>query len=104
MANLLRNRHRTLEPDTRGILGMKNLLNITLAVAGLAFAGQALSLDQSGVPVGPPPVAIPGSGLVGPNNASGPLFVAVYDPVTGSSLVQYLGLGYGQTGPGDMTT
>jgi hypothetical protein len=80
---------------------MNNLLRVSLAVAGLAVAGKSLALDQSGVPVQPP--AIPGAGLVSNDNPNGPLFVAVYDPNTGSSMVQYLGLGFDQTNPDDLT-
>lgn len=89
---------------------MNNLLKISLAVASLTVAGESLALDQSGVPLQPPawPDGPDAGTLPDPvqalNNPNGPLFVAVYDPVSGSSMVQWLGLGYSDTDPTDLTS
>jgi hypothetical protein len=80
---------------------MNNLLKVSLAVAGLTVAGESLALTQGDIP--PQPPTIPGAGLVSNDNPNGPLFVAVYDPNTGTSMVQYLGLGFDQTNPDDLT-
>lgn len=70
-----------------------------------AIAATALavgSLAQAAVPSVPPQPAPTPAGL--PNGgANGPALVAVWDPLTGSSLVEYLGLNYNDLNIPDMS-
>jgi hypothetical protein len=73
------------------------------AIAAVALA-VASTVTLAAPPVVPTqPVVIPAPGLPGGTLASDPLYVAVWDSITGKSLTQYLGLNYGQVGIADMT-
>lgn len=81
----------------------KTLIHSAVAAGALLWA----SVSIAAPPVAPPqPPTIPSTGL--DTNASttgnGPLLVAVWDSVTGSSMVQWLGLGYDDISIPDMTS
>jgi hypothetical protein len=80
-------------------------MKVTVKSAVVAVLLSAASIGAYAAPPTVPaqPAPIPSGGL--PNNtaSSDPVYAAVWDPLTGASLTEYLGLNAGQIGPTDMT-
>jgi hypothetical protein len=80
-------------------------MNVKSAVK-LVLVGALMSapmLAFAAPPTVPPqPAPIPAAGLTA-NGTTDPVYAAVWDPVAGTSLIEYLGLNASQIGPTDMT-
>jgi hypothetical protein len=80
-------------------MNLNLLVKLAVAVAVLG----APMLASAAPPVVPPqPAPIPAAGLPA-NGATDPVYAAVWDPTSGTSLIEYLGLNASQIGPADMT-
>jgi hypothetical protein len=80
----------------------KTLIQTAVATGALMWAAASFAATPV-VPTQPPVIPAAGLPTNAATNGNGPLLVAVWDSVTGSSLVQYLGLDYGQISIPDMS-
>jgi len=70
-------------------------LSVKLTVAAALLGASALAAAQTTVPT-PQPQPIPSAGLGNNSASSDPVYVAVWDPITGAAVTEYLGLNAGQ--------
>jgi len=77
-------------------------LSVKLAVATAMLGASMMASAVTSVPT-PQPTPIPGAGLTSFSASSDPVYVAVWDPVSGASLTEYLGLNAGQISPSELT-
>ncbi len=81
------------------MMNAKSALKLALLSAWLC----APMLASAAPPVVPPqPAPIPAAGLTS-NGATDPVYVAVWDPLTGASITEWLGINANQIGTADMT-
>jgi hypothetical protein len=74
---------------------------VKLALAGAMLAAPLAALAAPPV-VPPQPAPIPAAGLTS-GGTTDPVYVAVWDPITGASITEWLGLNANQIGAADMT-
>lgn len=80
---------------------MKQTLTALAVTAALGIGATSAFAAPPVVP--PQPAALPTAGGVGGTLTSDNVYVAVWDSITGASLVEYVGLSAGQISPTDMT-
>jgi hypothetical protein len=81
-------------------ISLKHAIAAAIAAGGLLASTGAFAAPPS-VPSQPAP--IPGTGLASGSLSGDPVYVSVWDPISGASLTEYLGLTAGQIGVSDMT-
>jgi hypothetical protein len=76
-------------------------LIVKLAVASAMLGASVMASAQTTTVPQPQPQTFPG--FTGSTASSDPVYVAVWDPVSGASLTEYLGLNAGQIGTSNLT-
>lgn len=77
-------------------------MTVKLVVATAMLGASVMASAATTVPT-PQPTPIPSAGLQSFTNGSDPVYVAIWDPVSGASLTEYLGLNASQISPSQLT-